>query len=50
MDVVNANVGRKPAQNTRQVIVGTAMQRSFVKYPSLVIGPGGVLELGARGA
>jgi hypothetical protein len=45
MDMVDADVRREPAQNTRQVIVGTAMQRSFVKIPGLVMGPGGVLEL-----
>jgi hypothetical protein len=45
MDVVDANVGREPAQNTRQVIVRIAVQRSFVKTPSLVMGPGGVLVL-----
>jgi len=44
MDVVDADVRREPAQNTG-VIVGTAMQRSFVKAPGLVMGPGGVLEL-----
>ena len=45
MDVVNANVCREPAQNTRQAIVGTAMKRSLVKTPNLVLGPAGVLEL-----
>lgn len=35
MDVVNADVRREPAQDTRQVIVGTAMQRGFVKTPGL---------------
>jgi hypothetical protein len=43
MDVVDADVRREPAQDTRQV--GTAMQRSFVKTPGLVMGPGGILEL-----
>src|SRR3984893_7775392 len=45
MDVVNADVRREPAQDTRQVIVGTAMQRGFVKTPGLIEGPGRVLEL-----
>jgi len=45
MDVVDTDVRREPAQDARQVIVGTAMQRSFVKTPGLVMGPGGVLEL-----
>ena len=45
MNVVDANVGREPAQNTRQLIVRTALQRSLVKAPSLIMGPGGVLEL-----
>lgn len=45
MDVVNANVCREPAQNTRQVITGTAMKRSLVKTPILVMGPGGAFEL-----
>ena len=45
MDVVNADVCREPAQDTRQVIVGTAMQRRFVKTPGLPMGPGSALEL-----
>ena len=43
--MVDADVRREPAQDTRQVIVGTSSQRSFVKTPSLVMGAGGVLEL-----
>lgn len=39
MDVVHADVGRKPAQNTRQVVVRTALQRSIVKAPGLISGP-----------
>ena len=45
MDVVDADVRREPAQDPRQVIVGTAMQGSFMKTPGLVVGPGGLLEL-----
>ena len=45
MDVVDADVRREPAQDARQVIIGTSMQRSFVKTPGLVMGPGGALEL-----
>ena len=45
MDVVNADVCREPAQDTRQVIIRTAMQRGFVKTPGLITGPGRVLEL-----
>ncbi len=43
--MVNADVRREPAQDARQVIVGTAMQRGFVKAPGLITEPGGVLEL-----
>jgi len=45
MDVVNADVRREPAQDARQVIVGAAMQRGFVKTPGLFTGPGRVFEL-----
>ena len=45
MDVVDADVRCEPAQDTGQVIVGTAMHRSFVKAPGLVTGPRRVLEL-----
>src|ERR1700730_85666 len=45
MDVVNADIRREPAQNTRQVIVRTAMDRSFVKTPGFIVGPGSILEL-----
>jgi len=45
MDVMNADVRREPAQDARQVIVGTAMQRGLVKTPGLFTGPGRVLEL-----
>ena len=45
LDVVNADVRREPAQDTRQVIVGTALQRGLVKTPGLITGPGRALEL-----
>jgi len=45
MDVVNADVRREPAQDVRQVIVGTALQCGLVKAPGLITGPGRVLEL-----
>ena len=45
MDVVDPDVRREPAQDTRQVIVGTSSQCSFVKTPGFAMGPGGVLEL-----
>ena len=45
MDVMNADVRRELAQDTRQVIVRTAMQRGFVKTPGLIEGPRRVLEL-----
>src|ERR1700751_203467 len=45
MDVVDADVRCEPAQDARQVIIRTSMQRSFVKTPGLVMGPGSALEL-----
>jgi len=45
MDVVDADVRREPAQDTRQLIVGAAMQPGFVTTPGPLMGPGGVFEL-----
>src|ERR1700692_4951208 len=39
VDMLDADVRREPAQNSRQVIVRAAMQRSFVKAPGPVMGP-----------
>jgi len=45
MDVVDADICREPSQDTRQLIVRAAVQRSVVKIPGLVVGPVRVLEL-----
>jgi hypothetical protein len=45
MDVVNADVRPEPTQDTRQMVVRTAMQRCFVKTPGRIEGLGRVLEL-----
>ena len=45
VDMVHPDIGGKPAQDVRQVIMGAAAQRRLVKIPALVMGPEGVLEL-----
>ena len=43
--MVQPDIGGKPAQDVRQVIMGSAAQRRLVKIPALVMGPESVLEL-----
>ena len=45
VDMVHPDIGGKPAQDVRQVIMGAAAQRRLVKIPALVMGPESVLEL-----
>ena len=43
--MVHPDIGREPAQDVRQFIMGAAVQRRLVKIPSLLRGPEGALEL-----
>ena len=45
MHVVHPDIGREPAQNTGQVVMRAAVQRGLVQIPTVVVGPGRVLEL-----
>src|SRR5947209_2490823 len=45
MDVVDADVRREPSQDSRQLVMGAAVQRSVVKIPGLLMRPVCVLEL-----
>src|SRR4029450_2497336 len=45
VDVVHADIGGKPTQDMRQVIVRTPAQRRLMKIPPLIMGPEGGFEL-----
>ena len=45
MDVMNANIGGKPAHDARQIEIRAAMKRRLVQAPDAITIPGGVLEL-----
>ena len=45
VDMVHPDIGSEPAQDARQVIMRTAVQRRLMKIPALVTGPEGILEL-----
>jgi len=45
MDVMNANIGGKPAHDARQIIMRATVKRSLVQAPDAITIPGGVLEL-----
>jgi hypothetical protein len=45
MDMVDADVRREPAQDSRKVVVGTAMQSRFLKAPPVLMRPECPLEL-----
>ena len=45
MDVVHADIGGKPAQDARQVVMRAAEERRRVQVPGPILGPERVLEL-----
>ena len=45
VDVVHADVGGEPAQHGRQIIMRTAVQRSLLEGPAVVVLPERILEL-----
>src|SRR6478609_2620428 len=45
VDVVDADIGGKPSQDARQVIVRAALQSGLMKAPAFVMGPERILEL-----
>ena len=45
VDVVNADVGGKPAQDAGEGVVRAAVKRDLLHIPGVVVGPDGVLEL-----